>query len=65
MGSQIEAEMWQPGKVILNKIESNHTYLAATNYWTPLQSNDNETDDETREANDIHKTPTNETPTSN
>ena len=57
--------MWQPCKVILNKIESNHTYLAATIYWTPLQYNDNETDDEAEEANNINKTPTNETPKSN
>jgi hypothetical protein len=57
--------MWQPDKVILNKIESHHTYLAATNYWTPIQSNDNETDNEIKEANDILKTPTNETPKSN
>jgi hypothetical protein len=57
--------MWQPGKVILNKIESNHTYLAATSYWIPLQSNGDETDNEIKEANNIHKTPTNETPTSN
>ncbi len=50
---------------MLNKIESNHTYLAATNYWTPLQPSDNETDNKFKEANDIHKTPTNETPKSN
>ncbi len=49
----------------MNKIESNHTCLAATNYWTLLQSNDDETDNEIKEANYIHKTPTNETPKSN
>jgi hypothetical protein len=52
-------------QVILNKIESNHTYLAATNYWTSLQSSDNETDNEIKEANNFHKTPTNERPKSN
>ena len=32
----MESETWQPGKVILNKIKTNHTYLATTNYWAPL-----------------------------
>ncbi len=32
----LESEMWQPGKVISNKINTNHTYLATTNYWAPL-----------------------------
>ena len=45
MGSQVESEVWQPGKVTLDKITTNHTYLAATNYWTPLQSNDSEEDE--------------------
>ncbi len=49
----------------MNKIESNLTYLAATNYWTPLQSNDVETDDKTKEANNIHNTSTKETPKAN
>jgi hypothetical protein len=29
----MESETWQPGKVIVNKIKTNHTYLATTNYW--------------------------------
>ncbi len=61
-GSQAESEVWQSGKVISNKIESNHTYLAATNYWTPLQSNNVETDNKTKEANSTHNTSTKETP---
>ena len=31
-----EVETWQPGKVISSKINTNHTYLATTNYWAPL-----------------------------
>jgi hypothetical protein len=37
-GSKVETEMWQTG-VIHNKIIRNHTYLVATNYWTPLNEN--------------------------
>ncbi len=33
--------MWQPGKVMTNKINTNHTYLDATNYWAPLEDNNN------------------------
>jgi hypothetical protein len=51
--------------VITNKIESNHTNLAAATYWTLLQSDDNETDNKTKEANEIHNTPINETPKTN
>jgi hypothetical protein len=29
--------MWQPGKV-LDKINTNHTYPDATNYWAPLDT---------------------------
>jgi hypothetical protein len=28
--------MWQPGKVLLNKINTNNTYLATTNFWATL-----------------------------
>jgi hypothetical protein len=41
MGSSIESETWQPRKVISNKLNTNITYPAATNYWTPLYENDN------------------------
>ncbi len=37
-GSKIESEKWQPG-VIQNKLNGHHTYLDATNYWTPLNDN--------------------------
>ena len=39
--------------MLLDKITTNHAYLAATNYWTPLQSNETEEDEETEEANNI------------
>jgi hypothetical protein len=38
--------------VIPNKIGTNHTYLAATNYWAPLNNNEIEEDD-SKEANTI------------
>jgi hypothetical protein len=44
--------MWQPGKMLLNKINTAH--LNATNYWTPLQSDENEEDEETEEVNNIY-----------
>jgi hypothetical protein len=53
VGSQIETEVWQPGKELSNKITTDNTYLAATNYWTPLQSDENEEDEETEEVNNI------------
>jgi hypothetical protein len=37
MGPQEETETWQPGKVLLNKISTNNTYLATTNFWAPLE----------------------------
>jgi hypothetical protein len=39
--------MWQPG-MIQNKINKHHTYLDATNYWTPL-NNDNDKNEEDEE----------------
>ncbi len=35
--AQEETETWQPGKVLLNKISTNNTYLATTNFWAPLE----------------------------
>jgi hypothetical protein len=34
-----------------DKIRHNHTYLVATNYWTPLNENDDESDKEEEEVN--------------
>ena len=39
--------------MILDKITTNHAYLAATNYWTPLQSNEPEENKETEDTNNI------------
>jgi len=54
--------MWQPGKVLSNKTITDNAYLAATNYWTPLQTDENEEDEETEEANKINN---NQIPKSN
>jgi hypothetical protein len=43
--------MWQPGKVISNKINTTHTYLATTNYWAPLH--ETEEDKNIKETNTI------------
>ena len=40
----IESETWQPGKVISNKIKTNHTYLATVNYWAPLHDEKEESE---------------------
>ena len=48
MGSSIETKTWQPG-VIQDKIKANQSYLVATNYWTPLNDDD---DEEPNEATD-------------
>ena len=53
MGSQVETEVWQPGKMLSNKITTDNAYLTATNYWTPLKTGENEEDEETEEANKI------------
>jgi hypothetical protein len=50
MGSAIETENWQPGKV-LNKTTTSHTYPTVNNYWTPLQTNKNKDEEEHEEQN--------------
>jgi hypothetical protein len=40
--------------VLSNKIKTDNAYLAATNYWTPLQSDETEEDKETEETNKIN-----------
>jgi hypothetical protein len=37
VGPQKETEMWQPGKVLLNKISTHNSNLATTNFWAPLE----------------------------
>jgi hypothetical protein len=34
--------MWQPGKVMTNKMNTDHTYPDATSYWGPLEINNKE-----------------------
>jgi hypothetical protein len=48
--------MWQPGKVLINKIDTNHTYLKTTNYWDPLDEDDKKQQEE--ETNSIKQQPT-------
>jgi hypothetical protein len=39
--------------VVQDKLSTNHTYLEATNYWTPLNNDDNDNTNETEEINMI------------
>ncbi len=34
----VVSESWQPGKVSINKLNTDHTYLITKKYWTPLQN---------------------------
>ena len=43
MGSLIETEVWQPGRVI-DKIK-NQTHPVIKNYWTPLYEEEDKADD--------------------
>ncbi len=52
MGSAIETETWQPGKV-LYKIDTNHTYPDVMNYWAPLETIEEEDDTEPEHINSI------------
>ncbi len=45
----LDSEMWQPGKVISNKVNMIHTYLTTTNYWAPLHQT--EEDDHIEDSN--------------
>ena len=51
VGPMLESETWQPWKVISNKINTIHTYLATTNYWAPLH--EAEEDNNNKEINQI------------
>jgi hypothetical protein len=48
--------MWQPGKVLTNKTNTNHTYLETMNYWAPLDKNNKEEQEE-KEVNSIKQQP--------
>jgi len=39
--------------VVQDKLSTNHTYLEDTNYWTPLNNDDDNNTDETEEINMI------------
>ncbi len=56
MGSKVETETWQPG-VIQDKISHNHTYLVATNNWTPLYENNDKSNKEEEEVNMVQSIP--------
>jgi hypothetical protein len=54
VGPQEETEMWQPGKVLLNKIRTNNTYLATTNFWAPLEMEEEDNKQSEEEINIIN-----------
>jgi hypothetical protein len=43
--------------MIQDKIKKNHTYLIVSNYWTPLNDNNEESKEDEEEANTIQKNP--------
>ncbi len=43
--------------MIQDKISHNHTYQVATNYWTPLNKNDDKSDKEEEEVNMVQSIP--------
>ena len=47
MGIKV-TETWQPG-VIKSKISTDHKYLVATNFWSPLNNDDDKEDKEEKE----------------
>ena len=59
MGTEV-SETWQPG-VIKSKINTRHTYLADTNFWSPL-GNDEEDEVEEDEKEKIYVIKSIETP---
>ncbi len=56
--------MWQPG-VIQNKIDKNHTYLVATNYWTSLNEDNDENEEDEEKLNILDSTTSMTKPKSN
>ncbi len=53
MGTKV-AETWQPG-VIKRKISTEHTYLVDTNFWSPLNNDDDDELDEDKEEINMTK----------
>ncbi len=56
VGLEVETEMWQPG-AIQDKISQNHTQLVATNYWTPLNENNDKSKEEEEKVNMVQSIP--------
>jgi hypothetical protein len=54
VGPQEETEMWQPGKVLLNKISTNNTYLLTKNFWAPLEMEEEDNKQSREEINIIN-----------
>ncbi len=54
MGPQEETETWQPGKVLFNKISTNNTYLATTNFWASLEMEEEDNKQSEEEINIIN-----------
>ncbi len=48
MGSLIDDENWQPGK-ILDKVKTSDTYPEDNKYWTPLQQEENKDEEKSEE----------------
>jgi hypothetical protein len=46
VGPTLEAETWNPGRVLTNKINMNHTYLNDMSYCAPLDNNNEEEEEE-------------------
>jgi hypothetical protein len=63
VGLTIETETWQPGKVMTNKINTDHTFPDSTNYWAPLEDNNKEKQD--KEINIIKQANTEQNPKPN
>jgi hypothetical protein len=43
--------------VVQDKISHNHTYLVTTNYWSPLNENDDDSNKEEEEVNMVQSIP--------
>jgi hypothetical protein len=54
VGPQEETETWQPGKVLLNKISTNNTYLATTIFLAPLEIDEEDNKQSKEEINIIN-----------
>jgi hypothetical protein len=50
--TKVESDTWQLG-VIQNKINEHHTYLDATNYWTPVNNDNNKNEEDEEKVNTL------------